>query len=651
MVVGIGPGRGELSCCRKRLIPMTDAALVDARVPVDADPAPNTTEPPGSQRIEDYALIGDCLSAALVGRDGSIDWLCLPRFDSPACFAALLGTPEHGRFLIAPADAAGPATRHYRDGSLVLETLFRTASGEVAVIDFMVPGSANSSVVRIVEGRRGRVDMRLELVLRFDYGITIPWVTQRPGANGIVAIAGPEMVMLRTAVPLHGEDMKTVARFSVGEGERVNFVLTHGPSNLKLPQSPHAEDALFETEAFWRGWSSQLRYDGLAADAVKRSLTVLKGLTYAPTGGIVAAATTSLPEAPGGVRNWDYRFCWLRDAVLTLFAFMGAGYTAEAQAWAEWLHRSVAGSPAQLQIMYGLGGERRLDEAELPWLPGYAGSRPVRTGNAASAQLQLDVYGEVMSAMHAARQMDLLDDTDWSLQRGMLEHLETIWEQPDEGMWETRGGRRHFTLSKVMAWVAFDRGIKDARQFGFEGDIARWEGIRDRIHDAVCTRGYDEGLGSFVQSFGDTALDASLLLIPMTGFLPADDPRVVGTVAAIERDLVVDGLVLRYRAEKGSDGLPDGEGAFLACSFWLASALHMQGRTTEARALFDRLVALCNDVGLLSEEYDPRAQRFTGNFPQAFSHVALVTTAMRLDAAPVKAGMVVGALDAAGAKG
>jgi GH15 family glucan-1,4-alpha-glucosidase len=584
-----------------------------------------------SQRIEDYALIGDCLSCALVGRNGSIDWLCLPRFDSAACFAALLGTPEHGRFLIAPQGHCPPATRRYRDGSLVLETVFETPEGAVAVIDFMIPGAANSSVVRIVEGRRGRVAMRMELVLRFDYGLTLPWVTKRKGGNGIVAIAGPDMIVLRTPIALRGEDMKTVGEFTVAEGERVRFILTHGPSHLKLPMSPDADDALFDTETYWAEWSKTMTYDGPDAAAVKRSLIVLKGLTFAPTGGIAAAATTSLPESPGGPRNWDYRFCWLRDAVITLFAFMGAGFTAEAQAWADWLHRSVAGSPMQLQIMYGLAGERRLDETELTWLPGYRASTPVRTGNAAAAQLQLDVYGEVMGALHVARAAGLLDDGQaWALQRGMLEHLETVWELPDEGMWETRGGSRHFTFSKVMAWVAFDRGIRDAKAYGLEGDVIRWSGIRDAIHERVCREGFDPALNSFTQSFGDTALDASLLLIPTVGFLPIDDPRMAGTIAAIERDLVVDGFVLRYRAEHGVDGLPDGEGAFLACSFWLASVMHMQGRAQEARALFDRLVGLCNDVGLLSEEYDPAAQEFRGNFPQAFSHVALVTTALRL---------------------
>ena len=585
--------------------------------------------------IEDYALIGDCSTAALVGRNGSIDWLCLPRFDSSACFAALLGAPEHGRFLIAPVSPAGPATRRYRDGSLVLETLFETPDGAVTIIDFMVPGSPNSSIVRIVEGRRGAVPMHVELAIRFDYGITIPWVTRRPGGNGLVAIAGPEMLVLRTPVALAGRDMKTVAAFTVAEGQRIPFVLTHGPSHLPIPLSPDPDDALFDAEQRWAAWSSRCNYDGPGADAVRRSLLVLKALTYTATGGIVAAPTTSLPERLGGVRNWDYRFCWLRDAVITLMAFMGAGYLDEAASWATWLHRSVAGSADQLQIMYGLAGERRLDENELPWLPGYQGAAPVRTGNAAAGQLQLDVFGEVMGALHQARAAGLVMEAEtWSVQRNLLERLDQVWHLPDEGLWETRGGRRHFTFSKIMAWFAYDCGIRDAETHGLEGPVDAWKAARDQIHALVCEQGYDAGRGSFVQSFGADALDASLLLIPTTGFLPANDPRMVGTVAAIERDLMVDGFVLRYRAEAAPDGLPDGEGAFLACSFWLAAILHMQGRTRDAKSLFDRLLALCNDVGLLSEEYDPHTRRFTGNFPQAFSHVALVTTAMRLATPP-----------------
>ena len=581
--------------------------------------------------IEDYALIGDCTTAALVGRNGSIDWLCWPRFDSAACFAALLGNEEHGRFLLAPKSQTGPATRCYRDGSLVLETTFDTPDGEVVVVDFMVPESPNSCIVRIVEGRRGAVPMRMELSLRFDYGASVPWVTRRQGGNGIVAIAGPEMVVLRTDVALHGESMQTVADFTVSEGQSVSFVLTHSASHLPVPLSIDTDDALYRTEKVWAAWSSRMSYDGPWASAVRRSLLTLKCLTYAPTGGIVAAPTTSLPEALKGPRNWDYRFCWLRDATITLFAFMSTGYYDEAKAWAEWLHRSIAGSPEQVQIMYGIAGERRLEETTVDFLPGYQGAAPVRLGNAAATQLQLDVFGEVMDALHQARCAALLTNTQtWSLQRALLSHLDSIWQQPDEGLWETRGGRRHFTFSKVMAWVAFDRGISDAETFGLEAPLDQWRETRDAIHAAVCRDGYSEKLGSFVQSFGAEALDASLLLIPLLGFLPHDDPRIRGTVAAIERDLLVDGFVLRYRTEDGKDGLPAGEGAFLACSFWLASAMHLQGRKAEARALFERLLALCNDVGLLSEEYDPKAGRFTGNFPQAFSHVALITTALTL---------------------
>ncbi len=581
--------------------------------------------------IEDYALIGDCTTAALIGRDGSVDWLCWPRFDSAACFAAMLGGPEHGRFKLAPAEAAYSVKRSYRAGSLVLETVFECEGGQVVLIDFMVPEAPCSTLVRIVEGRRGTVQMQLDLALRFDYGLSVPWVTRRKGGNGFVAVAGPELAVLRTPVALHGRDLRTVSEFTVREGDRVPFVLTHGPSHLPPPISVDADDALYATEEYWANWSGRCTYDGPWAEVVQRSLLTLKCLTYAPTGGIVAAPTTSLPESLGGVRNWDYRFCWLRDATITLFAFMAAGYTEEAGAWAGWLHRSIAGSPEQVQIMYGIAGERRLEESEVPWLPGYQGAAPVRVGNAAATQLQLDVYGEVMDALHQARSAKLLTNPQsWSLQRALLEHLEEIWQQPDEGLWETRGGRRHFTFSKVMAWVAFDRGIKDAEINGLEAPLDRWRQVRDQIHATVCRDGYDEKLGSFTQSFGDPALDASLLLIATVGFLPHDDPRVQGTVQVVERELLVDGFVLRYRTEGGDDGLPGGEGAFLACSFWLASAWHMQGRHAEAKQLFERLLGLRNDVGLLSEEYDPGAKRMTGNFPQAFSHVALITTALTL---------------------
>ncbi|MGI4950483.1 MAG: glycoside hydrolase family 15 protein [Janthinobacterium lividum] len=585
--------------------------------------------------IEDYALIGDCSSAALVGRNGSIDWLCLPRFDSPALFASLLGSSKNGRYRIAPTGKHEPATRRYRDDSMVLETLFTTETGEVALIDFMLPGADNSSIVRIVEGRHGSVDMRMDLCIRFDYGLTVPWVTRRPGGNGLVAIAGPEMLVLRTPVKLEGHHMETTADFTVKAGERLPFVLTHGPSNKSLPMSPDPDDALYDTEHFWSDWAARCKYKGPYERDVRRSLMVLKALTYTATGGIVAAPTASLPEVLGGERNWDYRFCWLRDAVITLFAFMGAGYHDEAASWARWLHRSVAGDPAQLQIMYGLAGERRLEEAEIPWLDGYQGAKPVRTGNAAAGQLQLDVYGEVMSALWQARDAGLLDNTDaWSVQKAMLEHLETIWDQPDEGLWETRGGRKHFTFSKIMAWIAFDRGIRDSENHGLEAPVERWKQVRDEIHEAVCSKGFSKRLNSFTQSFGADALDASLLLIVTTDFLPLDDPRVVGTVDAIEKGLMSKGFVLRYRADEAPDGLEGEEGAFLACSFWLATAMHMLGRQDDARNLFDRLVELCNDVGLLSEEYDPHSKRLVGNFPQAFSHVALVTTAMRLSGNP-----------------
>ena len=520
--------------------------------------------------IEDYALIGDCATAALVGRNGSIDWLCWPRFDSAACFAALLGGPEHGSFQIAPAIAGPPAARRYRDGSLVLETLFECEGGQVALVDFMVPGAAGGTLVRIVEGRRGAVPMRMDLALRFDYGMSVPWVTRRHGGNGIVAVAGPELVVLRTPILLRGRDLRTVAEFTVREGERVPFVLTHGPSHLPPPVSVDADDALYATEEYWAAWSARCTYDGPWADKVKRSLLTLKCLTYAPTGGIVAAPTTSLPEALGGVRNWDYRFCWLRDATITLFAFMAAGYTDEAGAWADWLHRSIAGSPEQVQIMYGIAGERLLEESTIPWLPGYQGAAPVRVGNAAATQLQLDVYGEVMDALHQARSAKLLTSPQsWSLQVALLEHLEEVWTQPDEGLWETRGGRRHFTFSKVMAWVAFDRGIKDADMHGLEAPVDRWRTVRDSIHETVCRDGYDGTLGSFTQSFGDPALDATLLLLPVVGFLPHDDPRVQGTVRAVERDLLVDGFVLRYRTEGGGDGLQtERERSWHAASGW-----------------------------------------------------------------------------------
>jgi glucoamylase len=585
--------------------------------------------------IEDYALIGDCNTAALVGLNGSIDWLCWPRFDSAACFAALLGHSHNGRWQIAPASTVTRATRHYRDGGLVLETVFETATGSVALIDFMLPESSVSHVIRIVEGRAGRVQMSMDLVLRFDYGATIPWVTRlEPDEKGdapLIVISGPEMAVLRTLAPHEGRDMRTIADFTVEAGQRVPFVLSHTASHLPPPPAIDPEAALAQTDAYWYAWSSRCTYKGANKEAVLHSLVVLKALTFAATGGIVAAATTSLPEQLGGNRNWDYRFCWLRDATLVLFSLMHAGYYEEASAWRDWLHRSIAGTASQIQIMYGLSGERRLEEWEVAWLPGYQGAAPVRIGNAASSQLQLDVFGEVTEALHQARNGGLAAPPEsWALQRGIIAHLETIWDQPDEGIWETRGGRQHFVYSKVMAWLAFDRMVKDAEEHGLEGDVARWREIRDTIKETVLAKGFNPAKNSFRQHYATDSLDASLLLLPLVGFLPHDDPRVLGTTAAIERELFKDGYVLRYNTAESSDGLPPGEGAFLACSFWLVDNWHMQGREADAQKLFDRLIGLRNDVGLLSEEYDPKAQRMTGNFPQAFSHTALISSAMNL---------------------
>ena len=583
-------------------------------------------------RIEDYALIGDCESAALVAHNGSIDWLCWPRFDSGACFAALLGSEGNGRWLIAPADPDPRVTRRYRNGSLILETEFETAEGAVTLIDFMPLRGVASNLVRLAVGRRGQVTMRTELILRFDYGSAVPWVTRLEDGAGLCAVAGPDMVVLRTPTPLRGENLKTVGEFTVGAGEMVSFVLTYGPSHLPLPEPLDPQTALDDTVAFWADWSSHCRHAGAWHGAVLRSHITLKALTYAPTGGIVAAPTTSLPERIGGPRNWDYRFCWLRDATFTLISLMDAGYYEEAKAWRDWLLRAVAGSPSQIQIMYGLSGERRLSEWEVPWLAGYEGSRPVRIGNAAQSQRQLDVFGEVMDALHHGRRGGL-DTTGagWALQRALVEHLATIWSEPDEGIWEVRGGRRHFTHSKVMAWVALDRAIRGIEEFGLSGPLERWRALRSGIHEEVCRKGFAPELGSFVQSYGSRHLDASLLLLPLVGFLPADDPRVRGTVAAIEQRLLVeDTFVLRYDTEEAYDGLPPGEGAFLACSFWLADNLLLQGREAQARALFERLLALRNDVGLLAEEYDPVARRQVGNFPQAFSHIALANTARNL---------------------
>ncbi len=582
-----------------------------------------------SARIEDYAMIGDCRTAALICRDGSIDWFCCPRFDSEACFAALLGTREHGRWLIAPR-AEARLTRRYRPNTLVLETHFETDEGAATLIDFMPLRGRHSTIVRLVVGTRGKVAMRTELILRFGYGAVVPWVSRLE--NGALrAIAGPDMVVMHTPVHLRGEDMTTVGEFVINRDETIPFVLSYLPSHRPLDESFDPARALADTETFWRDWSAKCRFAGPWSQAVLRSMITLKALTYAPTGGMVAAPTSSLPEQLGGERNWDYRFCWLRDATLVLLGAMHAGYYEEAQAWREWLLRAVAGSPAQLQIMYGIAGERRLTEWTAPWLPGYENSAPVRIGNAAHSQLQLDVFGEIMDVHHQARRSGLsTNESGWATQLAFLDHLKDVWNEPDQGIWEVRGAARHFTHSKVMAWVAFDRAIKSAETFGLEGPLDEWRGIREEIGAEVCAKGFDDELGSFVQSYGSKQLDASLLLIPCVGFLPISDPRVRGTVAAVERRLLREGLVMRYDTEQGDDGLPAGEGAFLACSFWLADVYTLQGRVADAERLFRRLIGLRNDVGLLSEEYDPRAKRLVGNFPQAFSHMALVHSAYNL---------------------
>ena len=586
------------------------------------------------QPIEDYALIGDCTTAALVGRNGSIDWLCWPRFDSEACFAALLGTSNNGRWLLAPEDARATTSRSYHGDTMLLETVFETVTGSVALIDFMPVGRHHSSVVRRVEGRSGRVGMRMQLTLRFDFGSSTPWVEQLEEGGGISAILGPNLVVLRTSVELEGRDRSTFAAFEVSAGERVDFALTWSQSHLPIPAAFDAGAEFVQTDAFWREWSGRCEYSGRWRDLVTRSLLTLKALTYGPTGGIVAAPTTSLPEQIGGVRNWDYRFCWLRDASLTLIALMDGGYREEAQAWYRWLHRAVAGAPKELQIMYGIGGERRLVEWSADWLPGYENSSPVHIGNAASEQLQLDIHGEVIAALHIARDKKLADPhASWDYQVPFVEYLESIWEQPDDGIWEVRGERRHFTHSKVMAWVALDRSIRDAERFNLPAPLDRWKDVRSHMHSEICEKGFDKARNTFTQSYGRPELDASLLLIPKVGFLPGDDPRVVGTVEAIERELLVDGFVLRYRTDgdDAGDGLPPGEGAFLPCSYWLVDAYALQGRLEDAEALFGKLIGLVNDVGLVSEEYDQRVSRQVGNFPQAFSHLALLVSAMTLN--------------------
>ena len=580
-------------------------------------------------RIEDYGLIGDCESAALVGRDGSIDWLCMPRFDSGACFANLLGTPKNGRWQIAPTGQVRATRRRYVEGTLVLETEFETADGVVALTDFMPIQGTRPHVIRLVDGKKGRVAMRSELILRFDYGSIVPWVQHAP--DGISAIAGPDAVRLRTPVKLRGEDFTTVGDFTVSAGERVPFVLSWFPSNQRPPAAIDADEALSGTVAWWKAWSDRCCHEGTYHKIVQRSLITLKALTYAPTGGIVAAPTTSLPEEIGGVRNWDYRFCWLRDATFTLYSLLNAGYQEEAGAWREWLLRAVAGDPTMTQIMYGLAGERRLTELELKWLPGYDNSRPVRIGNAASEQFQLDVYGEVLDAMYQSRKAGLQNvEAGWDLEKALVGFVETAWKKPDEGIWEERGPRQHFTHSKVMAWVALDRAIKSAENYDLKGPVERWKRVRQEIHETVCRDGFDPQMNSFKQAFGNKNLDAALLMIPMVGFLPASDPRVRGTVAAIQKHLLNDGFVQRYDTAKTEDGLPPGEGAFLPCTFWLADNLALMGRYDEAREIFERLLGLCNDVGLMAEEYDPKRKRLVGNFPQAFSHVALANTANNL---------------------
>ncbi len=580
--------------------------------------------------IEDYALVGDLETAALIGRDGSVDWLCWPRFDSDACFAALLGEPRHGRWLLAPQDQA-KISRCYRGDTLILETEFTTADGTVMIVDFMPPRGEHSSLIRTVIGKTGEVAMRSELIVRFGYGAVVPWV-HRQDDGTMQAVAGSDQTVLRADVELNIDDSGINSKFVIEAGQTISFTLTYAPSHLLPPEPIQPATSLIATERYWTEWSGRARIDaGERRNAVMRSLITLKALTYAPTGGIVAAPTTSLPETLGGIRNWDYRFCWLRDATLSLLALMNAGYYEEAGAWRDWLLRAVAGEPAQAQIMYSIVGGRRLTEWEIDWLPGYEGAKPVRIGNSAHDQLQLDVYGEVMDALYQAQRGGLACNADtWTLQRALLEHLAEIWRQPDRGMWESRGEPRHYTFSKVMAWVAFDRGVKCADEFGLEGPVQRWREIAQEIHDDICAHSYDAELGSFVQAYGSKWLDGSLLLLPTTGFLPPNDARIVATVQAIKERLISDNFVMRHDPAESETGLAHGEGAFLACSFWLADAMILLGQHDEGQQLFDNLLKLRNDLGLLSEEYDVSAKRLIGNFPQAFSHVALVNTAHNL---------------------
>ncbi|WP_022722932.1 glycoside hydrolase family 15 protein [Rhodopseudomonas sp. B29] len=583
--------------------------------------------------IEHYALLGDCETAALVGRDGSIDWLCWPSFDSEACFAALIGNEDNGRWQIAPAEAGFSSSRRYCGDSLVLETRFESADGAVTLIDFMPPRGKASDIVRLVRGDQGKVRMRMQLVIRFGFGSAIPWV--RRGQDGErLAICGPDMIVLRTPVKTHGENMTTIAEFEIEAGQTVPFVITYGASHLPVPEPIDPFQALEDTKQFWSEWSGRCSYEGEYRDLVMRSLITLKAQTFQPSGGIVAAPTTSLPEKLGGARNWDYRFCWLRDATFTLLALMNSGYTEEASAWHDWLMRAVAGNPANMQIMYGIYGQRRLLEWEADWLTGYEGAKPVRIGNAAHAQLQLDVYGELIDAFHQWRVADLkLDGKSWAMECEVLEHLAKIWDQPDSGIWEMRGDPQHYVCSKVMTWVAFDRGIKSAAQFKLKAPVAEWRAIRDKIHADVCTKGFDAEQNSFVEHYGGKYLDASVLLLWAVGFLPPDDPRMQGTLQAVEHNLIVEGLVMRHdpRRHPGENGQL--EGAFLACSLWLADAYVLSGDIDKAKALFGRVVEIANDVGLLAEEYDVEAKRQVGNFPQALTHIALINTAHNLTAA------------------
>ena len=582
-------------------------------------------------RIEDYAIVGDTQTLALISRDGSVDWLCFPRFDSGACFSALLGKPEHGRWRIAPRGDLRAVRRKYRNGTLVLETELDSDEGTIRVIDYMPIRGKAPDLVRIVEGVRGHVTVDVELIIRYDYGSVVPWV--RRIDHRLHAIAGPEALVLATPVELHGRGLTTVAELKLGKGDRVPFTLTWHPSHLPPPESPDPEKSLTDTDQWWREWLRRSRCGGPYREAMHVSLMVLKALTYEPTGGIVAAGTTSLPENLGGIRNWDYRYCWLRDATFTLQALLHAGYEDEARAWRDWLLRAVAGEPAKLQILYGVAGERRIDERDVEWLPGYEASRPVRIGNAAVGQRQLDVYGELMDTLYQARCAGLPGEGDaWAVQRKCLDWLESHWREPDEGMWEIRSDRQHFTFSKVMVWTAFQRAVQTVERFGGDGPIDRWRALRDEIHADVCRHGFDRSRGAFVQAYGSKLLDASALLIPIVGFLPCTDPRIVGTIDAVQRELVRDGFVQRYPTGHGRnvDGLPGKEGAFLACSFWLVDALALIGRRDEARAMFERLLSVRNELGLLAEEYDVQRRRLVGNFPQAFSHIALINSARNL---------------------